>query len=58
MLSRWYDFEVKFQNPNIEKEEFVGVIEKGQKIEEILSILKKFKAITGYQIKNKSITLK
>lgn len=58
VLSRWYDFEVKFQNPNIEKEEFVGVIEKGQKIEEILSILKKFKAITDYQIKNKSITLK
>lgn len=58
VLSRWYDFEVKFQNPNIEKEKFVGVIEKDQKIEEILLILKKFKILKDYEIKEKSIILK
>ncbi|GAA3594048.1 FecR family protein [Flavivirga amylovorans] len=57
VLSRWYDINVVFLNKNIETEEFVGVIGKEQKIENILTIIKDFGTINSYTIKGKTIQL-
>ena len=58
VLSRWYDFKVIFTKPEIEKKEFVGVLGRNQKIEEILNTLKEFGNIKDYEIKDKTIILK
>ena len=58
VLSRWYDADVIFENKELEKEEFIGVLGKDQNIEEVLEIIKNYGIITDYQIKNKTIKLK
>lgn len=58
VLSRWYDIDFEFANPEIKNEGFNGVIGKDQKIEEILKIIKAFNIIEDYEIKNKTIILK
>ncbi|MEN8124970.1 MAG: FecR family protein [Bacteroidota bacterium] len=57
VLSRWYDMEVIFKNKAVEDEEFIGILEKDQKIEEILISIKNFGIINDYEIKNKKVVL-
>ncbi|WP_303317209.1 FecR family protein [Flavivirga abyssicola] len=56
-LSRWYDTEAIFTNPEIETIEFTGVLGKDQKIEDILSIITNSNNI-AYDIKNNIIIFK
>lgn len=58
VLSRWYDVDVVFEDKSLETVEFKGVLNKNQKIEEILSLIKKTKFIKAYEIKNNQITIK
>jgi ferric-dicitrate binding protein FerR (iron transport regulator) len=58
VLSRWYDVDVKFVNPELKKEGFNGVLGKDQNIEDILKIIKSFGIIYSYEIVNKEIILK
>jgi ferric-dicitrate binding protein FerR (iron transport regulator) len=58
VLSRWYDMDIVFEDTSLETVKFFGVLDKDQDIEEILKIIKQFKIIESYVIKNKTITLK
>ncbi|WP_242202369.1 FecR family protein [Aestuariivivens insulae] len=58
VLSRWYDFEVVFKNKDVEKESFVGVLGKNEKIESILENLKDLDIINSYEFNDKIITIK
>jgi ferric-dicitrate binding protein FerR (iron transport regulator) len=58
VLSRWYDLDVKFENPNLKKLGFNGTVGKDQKIEEILETIKSYGAIKEYKITNKTVILK
>jgi ferric-dicitrate binding protein FerR (iron transport regulator) len=58
VLSRWYDVDVQFDNQDIKKAKFNGVLGKDQKIEDILKRIKKFKAIHDYEIINQKVILK
>lgn len=55
VLSRWYDVEVIFNNKKLEKVTFNGILDKNQKIEEILTIINKTNKVP-YEIKQKTIT--
>ncbi|MDO5979081.1 FecR family protein [Flavivirga spongiicola] len=57
VLSRWYDMDVIFINKAIEKEEFNGLLRKDQKIEDILSNIKKFGTIKNYRINDKKVII-
>lgn len=57
VLSRWYDFDFKFTNPDVKNEKFVGVLSKDQSIKEILESIKNFGIINNYTIAEKSIIL-
>lgn len=57
ILSRWYDIEVEFKNDKIKEEEFIGVIGKEQKMEDILINIKNFGIIKNYEINDKKIVL-
>jgi ferric-dicitrate binding protein FerR (iron transport regulator) len=56
-LSRWYDIDIIFKNPIVEKMKFNGVLSKNQKLETILSIIKATNNI-DYEIKKSHITIK
>lgn len=58
VLSRWYDLDVKFTNPELKKSGFNGIVGKDQKIETILETIKSYGVIKEYEIKNKTIVLK
>lgn len=58
VLERWYDVEVEFSDPNMEKVKFNGVLSKNQHLEEILTTIQNTKFINAYEIKNKKITIK
>lgn len=58
VLSRWYDMEVVFENKSLENIKFFGVLDKKQKIVEIMETIKKFKIIESYDIKENIIVLK
>tara|TARA_R110000764_G_scaffold103065_1_gene188683 strand:- start:21528 stop:22697 length:1170 start_codon:yes stop_codon:yes gene_type:complete len=58
VLSRWYDMDVNFENPELEKAGFNGVLGKDQNIEDILNTIKNFGVIKDYEIINKTILLK
>ncbi len=55
VLSRWYNVDVVFNNKKLEKVTFNGILDKNQKIEEILTIINKTNKIP-YEIKDKTIT--
>ena len=57
VLSRWYEMEVIFKNKAIEEEEFIGILDKNQKIEEILISIKNSGIISDYEIENQKIVL-
>lgn len=58
VLSRWYDFQIKFENVELKELKFVGLIKKDYKIEEILKLMKSAEIIQEYRIKNRTIILK
>jgi transmembrane sensor len=58
VLSRWYDMDVVFENPDVENIGFNGVLGKDQEIEDILNSIKNFGVITNYEIKNKRVIIK
>jgi ferric-dicitrate binding protein FerR (iron transport regulator) len=57
VLSRWYDVDIVFENKELESVEFIGVLDKHQSIEQILSIIKST-SIRSYEINGKTIRLK
>ena len=57
-VARWYDVEVIFENNELEKVKFFGVLDKSQSIQEILETIKRFKIIESYEIKDQIIILK
>lgn len=57
VLSRWYDVDIVFKNPATEHITFNGILDKNQKIDEILSIISNTNKIP-YEIKEKTIILK
>ncbi|WP_139956736.1 FecR family protein [Flavicella sediminum] len=56
IISRWYDVDVVFKTKELETAEFIGVLDKQQSIEEVLSILKST-TIENYEITNDTIIL-
>jgi len=58
VLSRWYDFEVIFENKELEKVKFNGVLSKKDNIEEILTTIINSNFINTYDITEKKITIK
>ncbi|MBA0884971.1 FecR family protein [Flavobacterium undicola] len=58
VMSRWYDVQVVFQNSEIEKVKFNGVLSKNDNIKEILTIIKKTNFINEYEIKDQKIIIK
>ncbi|MCM4170871.1 FecR family protein [Arenibacter sp. TNZ] len=58
VLSRWYDIDVNFESPKLEKALFNGALGKDQNIEDILNTIKNFGVIRDYEIINKTILLK
>lgn len=57
VLARWYDIKVHFKDAKTETIEFNGILDKNQRIEEILEIIKNFKVINNYKIVNKTIII-
>ena len=57
-MSRWYDVQVVFQNTELEKVKFNGVLSKNDNIKEILTIIKKTNFINEYEIKDQKIIIK
>lgn len=58
VMSRWYDVQVVFQNAELEKVKFNGVLSKNDNIKEILTIIKKTNFINDYEIKDQKIIIK
>lgn len=58
VMARWYDVQVVFQNAELEKVKFNGVLSKNDNIKEILSIIKKTNFINEYEIKDQKIIIK
>lgn len=58
VLSRWYDIEILIENKSIENQEFVGILRKNKKLEDILNNIKNFGIIKNYKIlDNKKIVI-
>lgn len=57
VISRWYDVDIIFENPDLKSVKFNGILDKQQSIEEVLLIMKS-STINNYEIKNKTILLK
>ena len=58
VLSRWYDFEVVFQNQNIRNQKFNGSLIKDRGIDEIMVSIKNYGIINSYEFKNKTLILR
>ncbi|SFC96162.1 FecR domain-containing protein [Flavobacterium phragmitis] len=58
VLSRWYDADFVFANPELGNVKFNGVLNKNQKLEEIVATIKNSNFINAYEIKDKTITIK
>jgi transmembrane sensor len=58
VLSRWYDVDIDFADAALGNVKFNGVLNKNQKLEEILTTIKNTDFINAYEIKNNKITLK
>lgn len=57
VLSRWYDFDVNFENKNLESVNFNGVLRKNYTFEQIMSIINNTNDIT-YEITGKTVIFK
>lgn len=58
VLSRWYDVDIEFADPALGNVKFNGVLNKNQKLEDILTTIKNINFITAYEIKNHKVILK
>ena len=58
ILSRWYDVDFVILDKTIEEIEFVGVLRKNKKLEDIILNIKNFGIIKDYKINNKTVILK
>jgi hypothetical protein len=58
VLSRWYDVDIEFADPALGNVKFNGVLNKNQKLEDILTTIKNINFITAYEIKNHRVILK
>jgi len=57
VISRWYDVDVVFENKNLESVKFRGSLDKKQRLDEILLMMKS-STIDGYVIKDKTLIIK
>ena len=57
VLSRWYDVEFVVKNKKVEEQEFVGILDKDQNMEDILISIKNFGIIKKCKINEKEIIL-
>ncbi|AWK05730.1 anti-sigma factor [Flavobacterium crocinum] len=57
VLERWYDIKTEFRNKAIENNTFNGILDKNQKIEEILNIISNTNKIP-YEINQKTVIFK
>ena len=57
VLERWYDIKTEFKNKAIENSTFNGILDKNQKIEEILNIISNTNKI-AYEINQKTVIFK
>jgi hypothetical protein len=57
VLSRWYDVEVVIESESIQNEEFVGVLRKNQKLDEILMNIKNFGIIKNFEIYEEKVVI-
>lgn len=57
VLSRWYDTDIVFANPELGNVKFNGVLSKNQKLEEILTTIRNSNFINAYEIKDKTKTI-
>lgn len=58
VLSRWYDVDIEFVDEEQGNIKFNGVLNKNQKLEDILTTIKNTNFINAYEIKNKKVILK
>lgn len=58
VLSRWYDVDIVFADPALGNVKFNGVLNKNQKLEDILTTIKNINFINAYEIKDHKIILK
>lgn len=58
VLSRWYDVDIEFADPAVGNVKFNGVLNKNQKLEDILTTIKNINFITAYEIKNHNVIIK
>jgi len=58
VLSRWYDVDIVFADPALGNVKFNGVLNKNQKIEDILTTIKNINFINAYEIKDHKIMIK
>ncbi len=58
VLARWYDMDVMYEDESIGETKFHGVLDKNQKIEDILNSIKNFKVFNSYEIENKTVILR
>jgi transmembrane sensor len=58
VLSRWYDVDIVFSDPEQGNVKFNGVLNKNQNLQEILTTIQTTKFINAYEIKNKKILIK
>ncbi|GGD20760.1 FecR family protein [Hyunsoonleella pacifica] len=58
ILSRWYDFNVLFENKDMEKDLFGGVFSKDQNIKDILKMIENSNAAVRFEVSEKTVTVK
>ncbi|AWK07076.1 anti-sigma factor [Flavobacterium crocinum] len=58
VLSRWYDTDIVFADPALGNVKFNGVLNKNQKLEEILTTIKNINFINAYEKKDDKIIIK
>jgi transmembrane sensor len=58
VLSRWYDVDIVFADAELGNVKFNGVLNKNQKIEDILTTIKNIDFINAYEIKDHKVILK
>lgn len=58
VLSRWYDVDIEFADPALGNVKFNGVLNKDQKLEDILTTIKNINFINAYEIKKHKVIIK
>lgn len=58
VLSRWYDADIVFDDPALGNVKFNGVLNKNQKLEDILTTIKNINFINAYEIKDHKVIIK